>query len=296
MKKLLAISLIFLLGSTTMPQDKLSVLKQNIIQAFDSVEGNFALSFKDLSDEKNIILINEKEVFHAASTMKTPVMIEVFKQSSQGRFNLNDSIVIHNKFKSIVDGSDYSMDISDDSGEDLYKYVGMKRTIRELVYDMITVSSNLATNILIDLVSADNVMITMHEIGANDIKVLRGVEDIKAFELGLNNTTTVLDLLIIFEKIAKKEVVSEKACDEMINILSEQKFNDRIPALLPDNVKVAHKTGSITGVGHDSGIIFLPNGKKYILILLSKNLNDEQAGREVQAKVSKMLYDFMISE
>lgn len=296
MKNLVIVSLIIFLGITSMAQENISSLKQNIEQAFDSIQGDFALAFKDLSGEKNIILINEKETFHAASTMKTPVMIEVFKQSGQGKFDLEDSLLIQNKFKSIVDGSEFSMNISDDSGEELYKFIGKKRIIRQLVYDMITVSSNLATNILIDLVDAKNVMTTMKEIEANDIQVLRGVEDIKAFELGLNNTTTALDLLIIFERIAKKDIVSEKACDEMINILLDQKFNDRIPGLLPDNVKVAHKTGSITGVVHDSGIIFLPDGRKYALIILSKNLINNEVGREVQAKVSKMIYDFMISE
>lgn len=292
MKALILLFILFY-GSCTMPQENSGQLKEKIIEKFNAADGDFALAFKLLNSKNSQILINEKEVFHAASTMKTPVMIEVFKQANEGKFDLQDSILVKNEFKSIVDSSIYSMDLSEDSGEDLYHYIGKKRTIYQLVYDMITVSSNLAANILIDKVKAENVMRTMKEMGANDIQVLRGVEDIKAFNLGLNNTTTAYDLMIIFEKIAKGEIVSENACKEMINILLDQKLNTRIPALLPENVKVAHKTGSITGVGHDSGIVFLPDGRKYVLVILAKNLSSGKEGEKVEAEVSKLIYDYL---
>lgn len=159
---------------------------------------------------------------------------------------------------------------------------------------MITVSSNLATNILIDLVNPKNVMNTMKKFGANYIKIMRGVEDLKAFDLGINNTTTAYDLMIIFKKIVNGEAASQNSCLDMINILLDQKLNSIIPAKLPLDVKVAHKTGSISGVVHDSGIIFLPNGKKYILVFLSKNLQNNQLGVEVGAKVSKLIYDYVM--
>ena len=279
-----------------MAQNNLTQLKGNILNEFGKVDGEFAMAFSELKPDGAQILINEKENFHAASTMKTPVMIEVFKQAEQGKFNLDDSLIVKNQFKSIIDSSTYSLNLSDDSGEGLYKYIGQKKSIRELVYQMITVSSNLATNILIDLVGPQNVMATMKSIGANDIKVLRGVEDLKAFDKGLNNTTTAYDLMIIFKRIAEGTVVSKETCKEMIKILCDQKLNTKIPAKLPIGIKIAHKTGSISGVEHDSGIIYLPNGKTYILVLLSKNLKDMQKGVEAEANVSKMIYDFMIND
>ncbi len=278
-----------------MAQNAHQLLLQKIQTEFDSTKGDFALAFISLS-ENDSLFINEKENFHAASTMKTPVMIEVFKQAAEGKFHLDDSIIVKNEFKSIVDGSHYSMDIADDGGEQLYEFIGKKRTIRQLVYSMITVSSNLATNILIDLVGAKNVMATMKKIGANDIQVLRGVEDIKAFDKGLNNTTTAYDLMLIFKKIAEGKIVSQKACGEMVDILLDQKFNQKIPALLPPEVKVAHKTGSITGVDHDSGIVYLPNGQKYILVILAKNLEDQSRGVETEAKISKIIYDYVMKK
>ncbi len=275
-------------------QNQLDSLKQKILTECKKFEGDFAVAYLNLDNESDHLFINEKEEFHAASTMKTPVMIEVFKQAEEGKFNLSDSILIKNEFKSIVDSSAYSMDIGEDSGEGFYKYIGHKKTIYDLVYEMITVSSNLSTNILIDLVDAKNVMKTMKQIGANDIKVLRGVEDIKAFDLGLNNTTTAYDLMLIFKAIAEHKILSDSSCNDMINILLQQKFNERIPANLPEDVKVAHKTGSITGVGHDSGIVYLPDGRKYVLVLLSKNVKDSEGVIKLQAKISKIIYDYVI--
>ena len=267
-------------------------VKQEIAEVFGKTEGIFALAFKDLSNGE-MLLINEHDLFHAASTMKTPVMIEVYKQANAGNFSLVDSIKIRNEFFSIVDSSRFSLSIGEDSEEMLYSMLGKSRSIYDLMYDMIIVSSNLATNLIIDLVDAQKVTQTMRDLGANDIEVLRGVEDIKAYELGLSNSTTAYDLLIIFEKLAQGEVVNPSACEEMIKILKDQKFNDIIPAQLPKEIKVAHKTGAITGVHHDSGIIFLPDGRKYILVLLSKQLNDFDKGTRTLASVSKMIYDYM---
>lgn len=269
-------------------------LTKSIGEHFSASKGDYAMAFIDLSTSQ-MILINSDENFHAASTMKTPVMIEIFKQASEGKFKLTDSIPVKNEFKSIVDGSLYSMDIGEDSGEALYKKIGSKQSIYDLMYEMITVSSNLATNILIELVDAKKVTATMRELGAKDIQVLRGVEDLKAYEKGLNNTTTAYDLMIILKAIATSKAGSEKDCKEMIRILEDQKFNDIIPKYLPKNVRVAHKTGSITGVHHDSGIIFLPDGRKYVLVLLSKNLKDFDKATDELAKISRDIYDYMMA-
>jgi beta-lactamase class A len=111
----------------------------------------------------------------------------------------------------------------------------------------------------------------------------------------MNNQITAYDLMLLFDKIDKEELVNAEASMNMMDILLNQQFNDIIPALLPKDVKVAHKTGSITGILHDSGIVYLKDGRKYILILLSKNVEDEDAGRKAMARVSKMIYDFVIA-
>lgn len=292
MKRVTLISIIgLILLSACSRKSNLEKVREEIVMEFQKVEGDFALAFKDLTTGEQL-LINEKEAFHAASTMKTPVMIEVYKQAAEGKLSLTDSIEIKNEFKSIVDGSSFSLDVSDDSEADLYNQIGKKKTVSDLVYEMIIVSSNLATNLVIELVDPKNVTSTMRKLGAPDIQVLRGVEDQKAFEAGLSNTITAYDLMVIFEKIGTGTAVNPDADNEMLKVLLDQKFNEIIPAQLPTEVKVAHKTGSITGVQHDSGVIILPNGQKYVLITLSKNLKDKDAGVTAMANASKIIYDY----
>jgi len=285
---LLLMASVFLITSCQSKQEK---LKEQVNSLIRNQQGSFAVAFKDLTTGEQL-LINESESFHAASTMKTPVMIEVFKQASEGKFSLNDSILIINKFKSIVDSSTYSLTIGDDSEADIYKKVGSKTTISDLVYLMITASSNLATNLLIEMVNAEKVTQTMRDLGAKNIQVLRGVEDQKAFDKGLINTVTAYDLMIIFEKIATGKAVNEESSNQMIAILKDQVFNDIIPAKLPKDVVVAHKTGSIKGIHHDSAIVYLPNGKSYVLVVLSKNLRDEKKGIETMANISKVIFEY----
>lgn len=268
-------------------------LTRDIDSIFSKEEGTFAVAFKNLQSGETL-LINEHEKFHAASTMKVPVMVEVFKQAEAGKLSLDDSLELKNEFRSIVDSSPFSLNSEDDSEQKLYLNLGSKRTLRALVYDMIIVSSNLATNLIMELVDAKKVTASMRDIGANDMEVLRGVEDTKAFEKGMNNVTSAFDLMIVFEKLAKRELVSAKASGEMVDILLDQKFNEMIPAQLPKGVKVAHKTGNVSGVRHDAGIVMLPNGDQYVLVLLSKNLKDEEAGIKAMAAVSKLLYDYVV--
>ena len=280
------------IASCTTSKKALRTLQSDIDKEISGKKGTFAVAFKDLKTGREI-KINDKETYHAASTMKTPVMIEVYKQAAEGKFSLNDSIELKNEFKSIVDGSTYSLDSADDSEFELYKHIGEKRAISALLYQMIIVSSNFATNLIIQKVGAQNVTQSMRQLGAKDIQVLRGVEDDKAFEKGLINTTNAHDLMLIFEKIAKGEAVNANASQAMISILLDQKFNEIIPALLPPGVNVAHKTGSITHVHHDSGIVILPDGRKYVLVLLSKDWDDEKLAIQTMANISLLIYKYV---
>jgi beta-lactamase class A len=157
---------------------------------------------------------------------------------------------------------------------------------------MITVSSNFATNLLVARVGPASIGAMLHKSGMDEIHVLRGVEDNKAFHKGLNNTVTAAGLAMLFEKMARGRLVGHRASKDMIRILLDQHFNDIIPAGLPPGTKVAHKTGWIKGVHHDSGIVFLPDGRKYVLVLLSKDLADDNAGARALAAVSGVIYQY----
>ncbi|MEN2280875.1 serine hydrolase [Algoriphagus sp. SE2] len=285
---------IFMLFSCQEKSSKKAELRKSILSQIDEIQGDIAVAFYNLDDASDSLLINAEEEFHAASTMKVPVMIELYKQENEGILDLNDSILLKNEFKSIVDGSPYSMDIVDDSDDVIYSKIGTVVAIKDLIYSMITVSSNLATNVLIELVDAKKVTATMRTLGAEKIEVLRGVEDQKAFDLGLSNSTTARDLMMIMKAIAENTAGTKDDCEEMIGIMKDQQFNEIIPFYLPKDVSVAHKTGSITGVHHDAGIIYLPDGRAYVLVLLSKNLKDFDKGTEQLAGISKTIYDYII--
>jgi len=238
--------------------------------------------------------INDTVVMHAASTMKVPVMIEIFRQIEAGKFALQDSLVVRNEFKSIIDGSPYQMDINEDSGDRFYALIGQKASIENLVFDMITFSGNLTTNILIDFVGAQNVQNTVQNLGVRDLLVLRGVEDIKAFRAGKNNTTTARALTDLFQAILTGQAANQPSTAKMIEILLAQSFRDKIPATLPEDAKVAHKTGSITAISHDAGIIYPPDHDPYVLTVLTRDFEDPEAAKACIADISAMVYRMVV--
>jgi len=233
--------------------------------------------------------VRADDVFHAASTMKIPVMIELFHQVQEGKAKLTDTLPIKNEFHSIVDGSPYMLNASDDSEGELYKAEGQKRTLRELCELMITVSSNLATNLLIEKLGVENIRAEVHTLDGDGMNVKRGVEDGKAFEKGLNNTTTARGLGVLLQAIAEGKAVDAASSHEMVAILQRQKFNEGIPAGLPKAVPVAHKTGEITKIHHDAAIVFAK--RPFILVILVRGLAEKKDSAALMADISKSLYE-----
>jgi beta-lactamase class A len=246
-----------------------------------------AVAFRTL-DGKFELLIDPDKPFHAASTMKVPVMIELFRQAQAGMLKLDEALLIRNEFRSIVDGSPYKLSEADDSDLEVYANVGKKMTLRRLNELMITVSSNFAANLLIERLGIENVKTTVKRLGADGMKVLRGVEDNKAFEKGLNNETTARALATLFEKLASGTAVTPSADREMIEVLKRQKFNDAIPAGVPAGTRVAHKTGDITRIQHDGGIVYGPS--PYVLVVLVRGIEDQKASKALIAQISRAVW------
>jgi beta-lactamase class A len=248
-----------------------------------------AVALHDMASGKEL-LINSEISFHPASTMKVPVMMEVYRQAAEGRFSLDDKSPIKNDFISIADGSHYSLSSKDDSEHGLYKRVGKTVSIRTLVKLMITVSSNLATNILVEKVSADRINDLMRVLDTEEVKVLRGVEDGPAFARGMNNAATARGLMKLLIALEEKRVVSPQASEEMIQTLLGQKHNKAIPAGLPHGTPVAHKTGWNQGMDHDAGIIYPPGRKPYVLVVLTRGIEEEKRSKKLIATISKTIF------
>ncbi|HEY2025719.1 MAG TPA: serine hydrolase [Gemmatimonadaceae bacterium] len=248
-----------------------------------------AVSYRDLGSRDSLD-VNATTEFHAASTMKIPVMLEVFRSIEAGRMRLDQEVLLVNQFQSIVDGSPYQLDAKDDSDSSMYALVGQRVQVRQLLERMIVRSSNLATNTLISLVGADHTQATARALGATHIRVLRGVEDGKAYDAGLNNTTTSADLAVLLERIERNEAVSAESARLMKEILLRQELNDEIPAGLPPGTPVAHKTGSITAHLHDAAIVYPPHRAPYVLVVLTRNIPDETIARHLIADISRIVW------
>jgi beta-lactamase class A len=246
-----------------------------------------AVAFRTLDGQAQW-LRQADESFHAASTMKVAVLIELYRQAGQGRVRLDEPLAIRNEFRSLVDGSPFALDPQDDSETGLYRAIGETRTLRQLSELMITVSSNLATNLLMDKLGVDNIRAGVHALGADGLDVRRDLEDGKAFERGLNNTTTANGLLRLLEAIAQGRAVDAASSREMQAVLERQTVNDRIPAGLPAGTRVAHKTGEITGIRHDAAIVFAP--RPFVLVVLTRGARTPEAGSQLIADITRQLY------
>lgn len=288
MRTILAVALLSSISCATAdPAPQVQARIDAIIQSHPT--RTIAVSYYDFATGREIHR-NEKVVFHAASTMKTPVMLGIFEAISRGELRLDQPVRVKNDFVSIIDGSHYALDPAEDSDEELYGHVGQELPLRELVRRMITRSSNLATNIVIEFIGAPRVMALMKEIGAHDIQVLRGVEDDKAYRAGRNNTTTSYDLMLIMRTLGEQKAISPEASREMIEILSAQEHNDGIPAGLPKGTKVAHKTGSITAIAHDAALVLPPDGAPYVLVVLTRGFEKGDEADAVIRQISNVVW------
>jgi beta-lactamase class A len=247
------------------------------------------VAYMDLAS-KDTLYLNADTSFHAASTMKVPVMIELYRRAAARGFALSQGLLLVNQFASLADGSPYSLDAGSDSDSTLYHRIGERIPVDTLLRLMITRSSNFATNTVIALVGADRVTSTMRALGAKQIQVRRGVEDQKAYDRGLNNTTTARDLAIILRAIEEGKAAPPAATNAMREILLAQEFNEKIPAGVPAGVRVAHKTGEITAHSHDAAIVYPPGRAPYILVVLTRGIADQTKANKLIADISAMIY------
>lgn len=233
---------------------------------------------------------NADRYFHAASTMKLAVLLAVFRQVDRGELQLNAPVHVRNRFTSIVNQEPFMLDLGRDADPDVHGHLGRTLTVRELAYWMITKSSNLATNLLVDVVGIPTIQLALDELEVDGVRVLRGVEDQRAFDAGLNNEVTANGLLKLLRLIAEGRAYSQAACDEMLEIMLDQQYRSGIPAGLPNAARVAHKTGNISTVHHDAGIVYLDGRKPYVLVVLTQ-FAAEQGRSTAVADVSRDIFN-----
>lgn len=238
--------------------------------------------------------------FHAASTIKVAVMVAVFAAMEEGRFSLDAPVHVRNRFLGVADRRAYRISAERDANAELHTAVGKTRTVEELVGPMITTSSNLATNLLVDLVGIAEARRDLTALGLTGIELTRGVEDEVAHEAGINNQVTANGLVGLFRTLHEGRAASPGSCAKMLSILEAQQFRSGIPAGLPPRVrgsaKVAHKTGEISTIAHDAGLVRLGNRAPYALAILTR----WEPGKGVSirhqtiARISQAIFDELV--
>jgi beta-lactamase class A len=177
---------------------------------------------------------------------------------------------VRNKFTSIVGPKPFTLELNREADPEVYSNLGRTMSVEQLAYEMITRSSNFATNLLVDVVGVPVIQRALEELRIDGVHVLRGVEDQPAFEAGLNNEVTANGLLRLLRLVAEGQAYSEEVSRRMRDILLDQRLKTGIPAGLPKDARVAHKTGNISTVHHDAGIVYLEGRKPYVLVILTQ--------------------------
>jgi beta-lactamase class A len=232
--------------------------------------------------------------FHAASTIKVPILLGVFAEIDRGELLPHSRVHVRNRFLSVVENVPFRVESGRDSNSAVHNAIGKMMRIDELAYHMITTSSNLATNLLLGVIGPDAVNDTLKALKLDKgIDLKRGVEDELAFENGINNMVTADGLLRILVRLAEGKAFSPALSRRMMDILHGQEFNQGIPARLPKGARVAHKTGEISTVAHDAGVVYLPKRKPYVLVVLTEWEPATSGRSRTIAAISHTLYEFL---
>jgi beta-lactamase class A len=272
-------------------EDPMFVARATLDSVISESGAEVGLYYRSLAPRGDSITIEPELRMHAASTMKVPVMMQLFLDDQNGVRSLDSTMGVTSTFRSIVDGSAYDLPPESDSDTTFYDQVGNDATIRSMVDRMITWSSNLATNILIEAADPARIADMLHEVGADSMSVLRGVEDLKAFEAGMSNTTTARGLGAVMVAVAESEIFTDESRSEMLDVLSRQHFTGGIPAGIPPGVRVANKTGWITGINHDAALVFPAEGAPYVLVVMVRGHPAEDQGEAMTAELSRIVWD-----
>ena len=212
----------------------------------------------------------------AASTIKIPVMVEVFRQLQEGRFDVDRRVTL------LARDRDWG------SGDLCDAPVGSTYSVTTLLAKMIDVSDNTATNMLIRLVGRSNINSSMLDLGLEHTRL---AGDIRTEGWSIRKTlrTSPADLVTLLTKMARRELIDEWSSNEMISILEQDQFNTLLPEPLPDDVEIAHKTGSLFDTMNDAGIVYAADAP-YVIAVMTTALPSQNLGRSFIHSISRLAY------
>lgn len=231
--------------------------------------------------------------FHAASVIKLAVLLGIFRAVDQGVFHLDDPVHVRNRFRSAADGSIFRVDCERDGDSQAHRRVGRTMHIVELTRAMIVRSSNLATNLLLDLVGLESIWEAIASAGVEGVRIVRGVEDHAAFERGMNNEMTAAGACQLLRVFREEKVLRAESRELIREILLAQEFNSMIPARLPSTVRVAHKTGEISTHSHDAGLVYPVERDPYAIAIFTQSESASDPRSRVAAEISAEVFEHL---
>jgi beta-lactamase class A len=256
---------------------KKEVLERRMRQHITRLRGTMGVAVKSLNGAYEFYH-KEHEVFHAASIIKIPILLELYRQVEQQTLSLERRMVLSDDHK--VGGAGVLNELHE----------GLILTIKDLAILMIVVSDNTASNMLIDVVGEERVNCLLRQMGMRN-SALRKKFMIELADPSIINLISPYDAMVIMERLYEGEILSKPLTAEVLDILSRQQYREKIPLLLPEDLQVANKTGEVTGVRHDVGIVFLQDNP-YVLSLMTKDVADNLEADRTIAEISKILFDF----
>lgn len=258
------------------PAEKQQVLwlkLENSIGDVDrTLDGVIGVAVLDLTDGHKYLL-HANDVFPQASSIKIAVLAELYRQAQQGKLKLTDLYTVNSA--DLVPDSDIMGGLTPGI---------TKITLRDLATMMVAVSDNSATNVLIDRVGMENVNALLDSLGLSHTRLRRKMMDLKAATEGRENVSTPAEMMALLEALYRGKVLNKEMTDDFFKVLSTPK-DSWIPRDLPDDLKIANKSGSLEGVRNDSGVIFVEK-RPYILCVMTTYLRRERDGEEAISKIS----------
>ncbi len=277
----------------------LARLQADLQALIEDQPARIAIAFHDQASGEEVMIAADVEM-HAASTIKVAIMLRLFQLIEIGKLELDQRLEVRNAFKSIVDGSPYSLDVTLQEEPELHAVIGQTLPLRRLIETMMIHSSNLATNLLLELAGPAATTAAMRALGACHVQCLRGVQDLRAFEAGRNNTCTAADMLVLMRAAADGPAFTPDSHATMLAIMRRCAHREMIAAGIPASAHavVANKTGRISSVEHDAAIVELTDGRRYGLVIYCDGIQTEEARAKVLEtgrKLSKRVFDYATS-
>ncbi len=255
--------------------------------------GAVAVAFHDFESALRFSYQGERS-FHAASTFKAALLFALFKAAEEGAIRLDDHLQVRNRFVSIADGGIFRIDREHDGDSSVHRSIGRSLPVLQLARAMIVRSSNLATNLLLDYLTLDFVRKALSATGLTGVEVRRGVEDLAAFEQGLCNEATAEGLVGLFHLFLDERHLSEASRQQALDILFAQEFRSMLPARLPEDIRIAHKTGEISTHCHDAGIVFPEGRRPYVVAIMTETRPETEKRVKAVAEISGAVYRYLV--